>query len=217
MSEAERFLAKNRELSRRFFLRCGVIRRSGGLNTPSASAADLRIPVELSPALEKLERLLFHPLRTNLAMSLVGTQSHTPCPPEKKEGRAHPGNVEARSSLRSRKPRDSWSSIDEERWHGHRFPRSPETRGKACRSVRQDRDMPEYWLPAWNGDMGRCVPLRVVLWLTQPPARTFVEFSGTGYHNDDLETDVRRVPLPRGSRSRRSRDIGLRRSSSATN
>src|SRR5579871_4634821 len=52
MSESERFVAQNRELSRRFFLRCGVAGAVAG-STVATSAADL--PAELTPALEKLE------------------------------------------------------------------------------------------------------------------------------------------------------------------
>lgn len=192
MTEQELFLARGRELSRRFFLRCGV---AGAVTGSTITAwADNRVPAELGPALEKMESYFTapdkfgdvsrgNPIPHSLSeekRKAVGLTRET----WKLEVISDPENP---STLGRQMTKKDGTALDFPalmklaETNAVRFPKIMTCLNIGC----------PLGMGIWEG-----VPLRVVLWLTQPRENLRRVFY-YGYHNDDPK-QMFRSSLPVG-------------------
>ncbi len=192
MTEAERFLAQNGELSRRFFLSCGVAGAVAGSSFPVVTADP--IPSELTPAIEKLESYFTdpdkfgdvsrgNPIPHSLSeekRKAVGLTRET----WKLEVISDPENP---ASLGRSLTKKDGTAIDFPALlklgekHAVRFAKVMTCLNIGC----------PLGMGIWEG-----IPLRVILWLTQPRENLRRVFYN-GYHNDDPK-QIFRSSLPVG-------------------
>lgn len=186
MTEAERFLARNSELSRRFFLSCGVAGAVAGSMFP-AIAAD-SIPAALSPAIEKLETYFTapdafgdvsrgNPIPHSLSEEKrkeVGLTRET----WKLEVISDPDNPATLGRSFTKKDGtaiDFPALLKLGEKHAVRFPKIMTCLNIGC----------PLGMGIWEG-----VPLRVLLWLAEPRENLRRVFY-YGYHNDDPKQQFR--------------------------
>ncbi len=192
MTEAERYLAEHTELSRRFFLRCGVAGAVVG-SAFSASAAE-SLPPELRSALEKLESYftlpkefgdvsrgnpLPHKLseekRREVGLTRDTWKLEVISDPENPTTLAKPLTKKDNTAL------DFAALLKLGEKHSVRFAKVMTCLNIGC----------PLGMGIWEG-----VPLRTVLWLTQPKENLRRVFYH-GYHNDDPK-QLFRSSLPAG-------------------
>ncbi len=184
MSDAKDFLREHNELSRRFFLRCGAALAAGSAITASAAEP----PAELAPVLEKLESY-FTTQEKFGDVSRGRPVPHTLSPEKKKEVGL---------------TRDTWkldivADPDTPATLGKQFARKDNTAIDFAalmklgekHAVRFAKVMTclnigcPLGMGVWEG-----VPLRTLLWLTQPKENLRRVFY-YGYHNDDPKQQFR--------------------------
>lgn len=192
MSDAERFLAEHAELSRRFFLRCGVAVAAVGYSA-HAAASD-RIPPELLPALEKLEPY-FTPPKDFADVSRGDPVPHR-LPEEKRRevgltretwklevisDPENPATLGKQFTKKDGTALDFAALLKLGEKHAVKFAKVMTCLNIGC----------PLGMGVWEG-----VPLRTVLWLAQPQANLRRVFYH-GYHNDDPK-QLFRSSLPAG-------------------
>jgi DMSO/TMAO reductase YedYZ molybdopterin-dependent catalytic subunit len=192
MSDADRFLRQHTELSRRFFLRCGVAGAVAGYALPAGAAEPL--PPELAPALEKLESYFTPPEKFG-DVSRGKPIPHT-LPEEKKrevgltretwklEVISDPENPAALSKQFTKKDNtaiDFPALLKLAEKHAVRFAKVMTCLNIGC----------PLGMGVWEG-----VPLRELVWLTKPRENLRRVFY-YGYHNDDPK-QMFRSSLPVG-------------------
>jgi DMSO/TMAO reductase YedYZ molybdopterin-dependent catalytic subunit len=191
MTDAERFLAQHAELSRRFFLRAGAAGAVAGFALPAS--ADPLLP-ELTPALEKLESY-FTPMKDFGDVSRGKPIPHT-LPEEKRRevgltretwklevvsDPEHPATLGKQFKKSDGTAIDFPMLMKLAEKHAVRFAKVMTCLNIGC----------PLGMGVWEG-----VPLRTVLWLTQPRENLRRVFYH-GYHNDDPK-QLFRGSLPAG-------------------
>jgi DMSO/TMAO reductase YedYZ molybdopterin-dependent catalytic subunit len=193
MSEAEAFLAEHNVLSRRFFLRAGVAGAFAASAVPTAGAAET-IPPELAPVLEKLEAY-FTPQKTFGDVSRGNPVPHSLSEEKRKEvgltretwklevisDPEHPATLGKQFTKKDNTALDFATLLKLGEKHAVRFPKVMTCLNIGC----------PLGMGIWEG-----VPLRTVLWLTQPKENLRRVFY-YGYHNDDPK-QIFRSSLPAG-------------------
>jgi hypothetical protein len=192
MSEHELFLARNRELSRRFFLRCGVAGAVTGSSISTLSAE--QIPAGLTPALDNLESYFTPPDKFG-DVSRGNPIPHSLSEEKRKEvGLTRDtwkleviSDPEYPASLGRPMTRKDGTALDFNglmklaEKHAVRFPKIMTCLNIGC----------PLGMGIWEG-----IPLRVLLWMTQPRENLRRVFY-YGYHNDDPK-QIFRSSLPVG-------------------
>ncbi len=186
MSEAKQFLTEHNDLTRRFFLRCGVTIAAGSAVADNAHAADT--PVELSLVLEKLESYFTTQAKFG-DVSRGRPVPHT-LPLEKKkevgltretwklEIISDPENPATLGKQFTKKDNtaidfDALLKLGEK--HAVRFAKVMTCLNIGC----------PLGMGIWEG-----VPLRTLVWLTQPKENLRRVFY-YGFHNDDPKQQFR--------------------------
>ncbi len=192
MSEHEHFLARNRELSRRFFLRCGM---AGAVTGPSISALSAeQLPAELTPALDKLESYFTPPDKFG-DVSRGNPIPHSLSEDKRKEvgltrdtwklevisDPEHPAALGRPMTRKDGTALDFNGLLKLAEKLAVRFPKVMTCLNIGC----------PLGMGIWEG-----IPLRVLLWLTQPRENLRRVFY-YGYHNDDPK-QIFRSSLPVG-------------------
>ncbi len=191
MTDPERFLVQHRELSRRFFLRCCVAGAAG--SALPVGAADT-LPAELTPVLEKLEPYFTSPEK-------FGDVSR---------GKPLPHSLSEEKRREVGLTRETWqldvvSDPENPATLGKQFARKDNTALDFAMLLKlADKHAVRFakvmtclnigcplGMGVWEG-----VPLRTVLWLTQPRENLRRVFYH-GYHNDDPK-QLFRSSLPVG-------------------
>jgi len=180
MTESERFVAEHADLSRRFFLRAGVVGAAFAASATTGTAAPL--PPELTPLLEKLEPYFTPPKDFN------DVSRGNPIPHKlSEEKRREVGLTRETWKLEIISDTDTPATLGKQftkkdntaldfaallklgEKHAVRFPKVMTCLNIGC----------PLGMGIWEG-----VPLRTLLWLTQPKENLRrVYFHG--YHNDD--------------------------------
>src|SRR3984957_15501213 len=180
MNEHELFLARHRELSRRFFLRCGVASAVTG-STISAYAAN-PLPAELTPALDNLESYFTPPDKFG-DVSRGNPIPHSLSEEKRKEvgltrdtwklevisDPEHPAALGRPMTRKDGTALDFNGLMKLAEKHAVRFPKIMTCLNIGC----------PLGMGIWEG-----IPLRDLLWLTQPRENLRRVFY-YGYHNDD--------------------------------
>jgi len=192
MSEAERFLEEHNELSRRFFLRCGAGLAAGSMVGANVSATEP--PAELAPVLAKLENYF----TTQQKFGDVSRGRPVPhsLPVEKKKevgltretwkleilsDPENPATLGKQFTKKDNTALDFATLLKIGEKHAVRFAKVMTCLNIGC----------PLGMGIWEG-----VPLRTLLWLTQPKANLRRVFY-YGYHNDDPK-QMFRSSLPVG-------------------
>src|SRR5579872_6790643 len=189
MNEHELFLARHLELSRRFFLRCGVASAVTG-STISAYAIN-PLPTELTPALEKLESYFTPPDKFG-DVSRGNPIPHSLSEEKRKEvgltrdtwkleviaDPEHPATLGRSFNWKDGTALDFPTLLKLGEKHSVRFPKIMTCLNIGC----------PLGMGIWEG-----VPLRVLLWMTQPKENLRRVFY-YGYHNN-IENQMFRSSL----------------------
>jgi DMSO/TMAO reductase YedYZ molybdopterin-dependent catalytic subunit len=190
MTDAERFLARHRDLSRRFFLRsCAA-----GFASASLAAAAEPLPAELAPVLEKLEPYFTPPVRFG-DVSRGKPIPHTLSEEKRREvgltretwklevvaDPENPAKLGKTFTKKDGTALDFAALLKLGEKHAVRFAKTMTCLNIGC----------PLGTGVWEG-----VPLRTVLWLTQPRENLRRVFYH-GYHNDDPK-QLFRSSLPMG-------------------
>ncbi|HSQ54249.1 MAG TPA: molybdopterin-dependent oxidoreductase [Gemmata sp.] len=191
MTEPERFLARHAELSRRFFLRTGAAGAVAGFALPASADT---LPPELAPAIEKLEPY-FTPMKDFGDVSRGKPVPHSLSEEKRREvgltretwklevisDPEHPAKLGNEFTKKNGTAIDFAMLMKLAESNAVRFAKVMTCLNIGC----------PLGMGIWEG-----VPLRTVLWLTQPKAdlrRVFYH----GYHNDDPK-QLFRSSLPVG-------------------
>jgi len=179
------FLAKHTELSRRFFLQCGVSFAAG--SAVASSAAD-PLPKELEPSLEKLES--YFTTQANFGDVSRGKPVPHSLPLAKKKEVGltretwkleiiadpdHPATLGKQFTKKDNSALDFEALLKLGEKHAVRFAKVMTCLNIGC----------PLGMGIWEG-----VPLRVLLWLTQPKENLRRVFY-YGFHNDDPKQQFR--------------------------
>jgi DMSO/TMAO reductase YedYZ molybdopterin-dependent catalytic subunit len=180
MSAAHDFLREHNELSRRFFLRAGAALAAG-----SAVAADTRaaeLPAELAPVLEKLESYFTTQAKFGDVSRGTPLPHAIPLAKKKEVGLTretwklemisdpeHPATLGKQFSKKDNTALDFDTLVKLGEKHAVRFPKIMTCLNIGC----------PLGMGIWEG-----VPLRTLVWLTQPKENLRRVFY-YGYHNDD--------------------------------
>lgn len=191
MSEARDFLSEHNDLSRRFFLRSGAVLAAG---STLAVSARTELPPELAPILEKLES--YFTTQDKFGDVSRGRPIPHALPLDKKKevgltretwkldivsDPEHPATLGKQFSRKDNTAIDFDTLLKLGEKHAVRFPKVMTCLNIGC----------PLGMGVWEG-----VPLRDVLWLTQPKENVRRVFYH-GYHNDDPK-QIFRSSLPAG-------------------
>jgi DMSO/TMAO reductase YedYZ molybdopterin-dependent catalytic subunit len=192
MSDAKRFLEEHNELSRRFFLRAGAALATGSAIAANASAAEL--PAELAPVLAKLESYFTEQNKFGDVSRGKPVPHSLPVEKKKEVGLTretwkleiisdpqNPAKLgkEFKKADNTAIDFDTLLKLGEK--HAVRFPKIMTCLNMGC----------PLGMGVWEG-----VPLRTLVWLTQPKENLRRVFY-YGYHNDDAN-QMFRGSLPIG-------------------